>query len=568
MSKTTNLFIALAILGSRSLAQDPPDPAAKSAQPERGLVTTTEHAAPGYTLMAPLTSTSTFLVDLAGNVVHEWKSDAPPGNAVYLLENGDLLRTERVDNPVFFGGGQGGRIREIAADDKVVWEYVGSDEHHCLHHDVRRLPNGHVLAIAWERKTKEEALAAGRDPKLVEDDEMWPDEILEVEPARPTGGRVVWEWHAWDHLVQDLDAAKKNHGDVALHPERIDINADRDLDERRGPDPHEMERLRGIGYAGDAPPRRGPPDGGPGGPGGPGGGKGGDWTHVNSVDYRADLDLILLSTPNLGEIWVIDHSTTSAEAATSKGGRYGHGGDLLVRWGNPRVHKHGVASDQKLFGQHDATWIASGLPGAGHILVFNNGTHTKRGSSVDEIVLPLDAERLTKGFDSTALAAVQVAWTYTTPRMLSEHISGAQRFANGNTLVCAGETGRLLEVTQKGDVAWEFLNPHKGDQSMVTGGPRRGGRPGGPRPPNGAPDDVKGAGGPPDAGNVGISGRAKGDADVPTDGRPRGPGRGGPGGHGPFSPFGLFRAERYAPEFAGVVKLLQATKPAQEPSSR
>src|SRR5207253_8762640 len=130
-----------------------------------------------------------------------------------------------------------------------------------------------------------------------------------------------------------------------------------------------------------------------------------------------------------------------------------------------RASRKGGASAPKLFAPHDATWIMSGLPGAGHILLFNKGARGKRGSSVDEIALPLDVERLKKGFDATELAAVQIAWTFTTPRISSDHISGAQRLANGNTLICAGETGRLLEVTEKGDVAWEVLNPPKGDPS-------------------------------------------------------------------------------------------------------
>ena len=31
-----------------------------------------------------------------------------------------------------------------------------------------------------------------------------------------SGGEVVWEWHLWDHLIQDHDAARSNFGDVAV----------------------------------------------------------------------------------------------------------------------------------------------------------------------------------------------------------------------------------------------------------------------------------------------------------------------------------------------------------------
>src|SRR5213078_1927187 len=122
-------------------------------------------------------------------------------------------------------------------------------------------------------------------------------------------------WRVWDHLIQDADKEKKNFGDVAKHPERIDINFNA------------------------------------------GGGKGGgnqDWTHTNALSYRADLDQIMMSVPSLNEVWIIDHSTTTAEAASHKGGKSGKGGDLLYRWGNPRAYAAGTRKDQTLFAQHNA----------------------------------------------------------------------------------------------------------------------------------------------------------------------------------------------------------------------
>ena len=62
-----------------------------------------------------------------------------------------------------------------------------------------------------------------------------------------------------------------------------------------------------------------------------------DWLHTNGIDYNAEYDLIVLSVPRMNELWVIDHSTTTEEALGSTGGRWGKGGDLLWRWGNPRT---------------------------------------------------------------------------------------------------------------------------------------------------------------------------------------------------------------------------------------
>jgi hypothetical protein len=526
------VLVVVAFCTSIALGQDAPDRPAAGMPAKRGLISTSAGASPGYTLIAPLKSGSTYLIDLEGQPVHEWKSDAPPGNAVYLLENGNLLRTERVDNGTFFGGGQGGRIREFDWDGKLVWEYTGSDATMCLHHDVEVMPNGHVLAIAWERKSHEQSLAAGRDPKQLKDGETWPDFVLEIEPTRPAGGRIVWEWHAWDHLIQDLDATKANHGDVAAHPERIDVNSAHG-DFGPGGDRREMDRLKRIGYAGDEPEDRPAPP------------TNADWLHTNAIDYRADLDAIVVSSHNTNEIWVIDHSTTTAEAATSKGGRYGKGGDLLLRFGNPKAHKNGVEADQQLFGQHDAQWIQSGLAGAGHLLVFNNGVRGKKTSSVDEFALSFDAESLKKGMDLAALKTAKPVWSFTTPRIDSSHISGVQRLPNGDTLICSGESGRLVEVNAKSEVVWEFLSPFSGDLGPMGG-------PGGPREKRGGmnPPGGRGAGGD--------------DGGPPPDSKGRDPlgrdplGR-GPMGRGPGDENGIFRVDRYAPDYAGLSKRLANT---------
>lgn len=60
---------------------------------------------------------------------------------------------------------------------------------------------------------------------------------------------------------------------------------------------------------------------------------------MNGIDYNPVLDQIALSTHNLNEWYIIDHSTTTAEAATSSGGNSGKGGDLLYRWGNPAAYQ-------------------------------------------------------------------------------------------------------------------------------------------------------------------------------------------------------------------------------------
>ena len=544
-------FTLVALLAARPAPAAQEGGAGRAAQrvPERGLRLRAEDALEGFTLIAPLRSHDTLLLDMQGEVVHRWTSELPPGNSAYLLDDGTLLRCAREPGaPVFEGGGQGGRVQLLAPDGALLWDFDYASEEHLQHHDVAPLPNGNVLLIAWERKTRDEAIAAGRDPAQIGERGLWPDFLVEIEPVRPDGGVVVWEWHAWDHLIQDFDPEKANFGDVAAHPERIDLNADhRDQPplsaaERRRLRELEQE-MRGLGYTGgggggdDDEEAENDDDerGGPGRRGQRGRPRGGDWLHTNSVDRDPARDLIVLSLRELSEIWIIDHSTTTAEAAGSTGGRHGHGGDLLFRWGNPRTYGAGAADERRLFVQHDASFVPAGSPGAGHVLVFNNGEGRPGGqySSVDEIALPYEEGRGFVRAEGAAWPPAAPVWSYVAPQpesLFSAFISGAQRLANGNTLICSGAQGRLLEVRPGGEVVWEYLSTHGGDAADERGGPpgRRGARGGGP---------------PPGAG-------------FPRGERP--PRAGGPGGPGGMDRTGLFRATRLTPDHPGLAALLGA----------
>ena len=432
-------------------------------------------AFPGYTLFAPLRSTTTYLVDMEGEPVHTWPSEFK-GNAVYLLDDGSILRSTSVkDPPVFEGGGQSGRLERTSWDGELLWEYVYATEDHLQHHDLEPLTNGNVLFLAWERKTRDEALAAGRDADLVEWDTFWPDKIVEVRPIPPDGGEVVWEWHAWDHLVQNRDPAKPHYGEPAEHPHRIDVNGDRRPEEDQ-PTPEEEQAeiamLEELGYAGDGDEEDAPEEAAPeesqeeeseedarrrr---------RTADWMHGNAVAHHPELDLIAISVRRFHEIWVIDHSTTTEEARGSQGGLYGKGGDLLYRWGNPAAYGMGTWEDRMLFGQHNVQWIPAGYLGAGNFIVYNNGHERddRPWSSLDEWRMPLDERGRIVREEGKPFGPAEPLWTYLgdpPENFFSSFISGVQRLPNGNTLACVGQSGTFVEVTPDGEVVWEFENPH------------------------------------------------------------------------------------------------------------
>ncbi len=452
---------------------DAPAAAPAATEEPRGLRVYEADAMPGYTLIAPLTSYRTLLLDMEGEVVHEWKSAFAPGGAVYLLPNGNVLRVRRdLETDIFEGGGISGGIDEIAPDGTLVWGYSIKSDKIYSHHDILQLPNGHVLAIVWERKSGTKAVEAGRDKKRI-GGELWADAIYEIEKQPPTGGRIVWEWHSWDHLIQDHDKDRANFGDVAAHPELIDINGEPADDMSPAAAAAAADAMKQAGYlGGDAKDAKGRPRDL----------RGADWMHCNAVDYNPALDQIVISSPHFSEIWVIDHSTTTEEAKGHTGGKSGKGGDLLYRWGNPKNYRAGTANDQRLFGQHNIQWIEPGLPGAGNFLVFNNGEGRPRAqySSADEFTAPMDAAGHYTLEPEEPYGPDELVWRYGGKEgawFFSSFISGVQRLKNGNTLICQGADGRVFEVTAEGQVVWEFANIFGGEVEMSLGkhqGPAQG----------------------------------------------------------------------------------------------
>jgi hypothetical protein len=372
----------------------------------------------GETLITPSINADTHLIDMDGVIVKTWHGGGQPATIAYMLEDRSIIRPSQDPGGAFIAGGFGGRLQRIDAQDTLVWEFYASTEEYQQHHDIEPMPGGNVLVIAWERKTNAEAIAAGRQSIT---GEMWPTLIAEIEPVGATGGNIVWEWHAWDHIIQDVDPAKPNHGVVADHPELIDIN-----------------------YGNVTP--------------------AGSWIHANSIDYDATYDQIVFSARAMSEVYVIDHSTTTEEAAGHTGGNSGMGGDILYRWGNPQAYDRGTLDDQYFFAPHGANLIDPGLPGEGNILVFNNGDRPGTAndySTVDEIAPPRDPNGHYSIEPDSAFGPVSPTWTYGGPGGFygGPTHCGAFRLPNGNTLIGVAPGGYLFEVTGPGTIVWEYDHP-------------------------------------------------------------------------------------------------------------
>ncbi|SNZ01575.1 aryl-sulfate sulfotransferase [Flagellimonas pacifica] len=352
-----------------------------------------------YILVNNAQTNKAILMDKNAELVHDFPlNDKRIGNDVFLMDDGQILANLESEDPKIEIGGFGGILQILDHNGTVNWNFEYSSDDYILHHDAEMLPNGNILAQVWERKTAEEAQNLGY--KL--DIDVFPDAIIEINPSN---NEIVWEWHAWDHLIQNVDDTKENYGIISDNPQKININ-----------------------YVSN---------------------EAGDIMHGNGIAYDPVKDVIFLSINFYSEIWVIDHSTTSAQASSSTGGNYGKGGDLIYRFGNPSAYDN--PSGERLFYNNHYPNLLKGND-LGKILVFSNGGDLNQ-STVYELQLPENYSLQTNQDNEP-----KVVWSFTDPELYSPKVSGAVRLPNGNTMITEGDFG-IWEVTPEGDVVWKYSNP-------------------------------------------------------------------------------------------------------------
>ncbi|MFT6810934.1 MAG: hypothetical protein ACJA01_004180 [Saprospiraceae bacterium] len=434
----------------------------------RGLTLSEENLTEGYVMFAPTNSPNLYLINRKGEVVHQWKSTYRADNA-YFMEDGSLIvGANDPDYSVFGCCGPYGRLQKMNWEGKILWDYEYATEEHILHHDFSVMPNGNILAIAYEIRTYDEAIAKGRKSEMIPKSGLWPEKIVEIAPEGKHGAEIIWAWHLWDHMVQDVDKSKSNFGNPADHPELLDINVGHPIPPAISQDSVDILIAKKQTHRNTTPDNMGS-----------------DVYHANAIMYNPEIDQIVFSSPALSEVFIIDHSTTTKEAASHKGGKYGKGGDFIYRWGNPQNYQRGDSLSRKLFGQHDVRWIESGKPGEGNLTVFNNhppqeidwstmGTTASNYSEVLELSLPSDSNGNYIIEKDQSYGPAQPSWKFMAPdtqSFFSAFISGAHRMENGNTFINQGARGRFFEVTPEGDKVWEYLNPFRGDVRENNGDP-------------------------------------------------------------------------------------------------
>jgi hypothetical protein len=374
--------------------------------------TVTAALSEGYVLCGTDGGRTTYLLNGNGEVAYTWKHTTQSGYSMYLYDNGLLLRTTQVTDNILSGAipAQGG-MEIVDPSGKAVWSYRLADNKYHAHHDVKILPNGNILGCAFEVRSQQEIEDNHVEPSgssLGLKKSILAEMIFELDTATK---QIVWEWHIWDHVVEKEQAA--------AHPEL---------------------------FSGDLGPLLI-----------------NQWVHLNGIDYCPHRNLIVFTSRLFSEVYVIDHSTTTSEAATNSGGNHGKGGAILYRWGKPLNYK--MSEPTQVNCLHSPTWIPEGYPGEGNILFFhNNVTSTTMGrlgpSQVIELVLPLDSDGRFIRPDNAPFGPPAPSWLYNPgDDFHSGYCSSAMRMPNGNTFVheslpLDGGNSRFREVASDGSVVW------------------------------------------------------------------------------------------------------------------
>lgn len=401
-----------------------------SSQNTVGVINISEGVSSGYTLFSSYKKS--YLINNCGQIINEWQSEYTPGNAVYLLPNGNLLRTGKDDGKsnITFGG-QGGIVELFNWEGVVIWSYSFNNNSIRQHHDVYPMPNGNILVLIAESWNIDSVIANGRNPVKVTGERLYNEKIIEIKPIGSNDYELVWEWSVKDHLVQDFDSNKANFGVVSENPQKLDINF-----------------LNGLNGAES-------------------------WLHVNSIQYNSKLDQIIIGSRNLSEFWIIDHSTTIAESQSSSGGKYGKGGDFLYRWGNPQSYKLGTENDRVLYGQHSPNFIVEQGIFTDNVIVFNNGRdRTPLFSEVLKLKLPVDSNGFYSYTPNKTYLPTNAFYNYkdlsqTPSEFYSGILSSAQVLPNNNILICEGASGNLFEINENEEVVWQYIIPSNNSSGVI-----------------------------------------------------------------------------------------------------
>ena len=418
------VLLPAAMLASAWLA------AAPSIYPTGTTIHDREAAWAGYTVLSVLRAPFVVVIDMDGKVVKQWDGfNTSAGGPARVLPNGEVLA------PAGARPGHQESLRLVQQDfnGRELWraernekiELAGATTDSLRqHHDWQRAdhPAGYYSPEFTPAGAPARTLVlthVTREVPSIAPGPLEEDRLIELDAA----GNIVWEWRAGDHIDE--------FGFAAAAREAIRVAA---AGGPRGP---------GAAAAGAAGTRR--PF---------------DWLHINSATWLGpnrwhDAGDARFAPDNV----MISSRSASFIAIVSRDGR------IVWRMGPDFRETPALRAIGQFVGQHHAHLIPKGLPGAGNLLVFDNGGSS--GYGAPSPIAPNGVNTLARA-TSRVLEINPVTfervWAYAPPDgFFSTNISGAQRLPNGNTLITEGAGGRLFEVTTAGKIVWEYMQPKGAD---------------------------------------------------------------------------------------------------------
>ena len=392
----------------------------------------------GYTVLSPLGTPAAVVIDMNGNIVKQWDGyNSSAGGPARVLPGGVVVGAAGANPP----RQESLELVERDFDGKVLWRFDHNEQIESRdgqtkevktiwalrqHHDWQRqdFPAGYYSPDATPGIAGTNTLVLTHTnhvrPKVAPDATLEDDRIIEVSSE----GKIVWEWVASDHIDEfhfDEDARKAMAST-------------------------------------------------------PAGGRGGfDWLHTNSAAYvgpnhwydegdkRFAPTNVIISSRQASFLAIIAHDGSAHDGSAQNGSaQNGSARDGSVVWqlGPDFSASPELRAIHQIIGQHNAHFIPKGLPGAGNVLVFDNGGASGYGRPSP---VALNGQNIYARPTSRVLeidpVTLKLVWSYTSPTFFATNITSAQRLPNGNTLVTEGPDGRVFEVTKDGAIIWEYVFP-------------------------------------------------------------------------------------------------------------
>lgn len=396
--------------------------AAPSIYPTGTTIYDPDRAWNGYTVFIAPEKLGAIVIDMNGNTVKEFQGfDGGAGGPARILPGGFVLSAD----PVRPGHQESNALIQLDFDGNEVWRFdrteqvEGGDGRRFWsarqHHDWQRegMPVGYyspgIESLPDRARTlllTHKTLAQpGASDVVLED-----DYIIEVS----WDGEIVWDWLASEHLDEmGFSSAER----AAIRSATPVFN-----------------RARGSA----------------------------DWLHVNAATYvgpnrwydegdtRFHPDNIIISARWASLVAIISRAD----------------GSIVWRVGPNFGNSEGERALGQFISQHHAHVIPRQLPGAGNVLVFDNGGTA--GYIFADPAAPRGAGPFGRGSSRVVEfnpITLQQVWSYSLPgresfKFFSHYISSAQRLENGNTMITEGADGRLFEVNTDGEIVWEYVSPY------------------------------------------------------------------------------------------------------------